>query len=167
MSPAPTLMPDIPSQTPLPPSPVVTATPAATPTVTPVPLPWTDELFTMYGICFEAALDVAGEIVVLRSADEHIAYYNRVDASGLCRRPVERAPFEFADGARVLAGTWSVGTGCTAEHEVVSWMQEDDTLRVTVRFVTEGDCNYELVRPFWIGVDDVENVEITVLEEIE
>ncbi|MEM6284261.1 MAG: hypothetical protein AAF787_18865 [Chloroflexota bacterium] len=159
----------MPSPTPLPPSPAVavTATPAATPTATPVPLPWTDELFTMYGICFEAALDAAGEIVVLRSADEHIAYYNRVDASGLCRRPVAREPFEFEDGARVLAGTWSVGTGCAADHEVVDWAQEDDTLRVTVRFVTGGDCNYELVRPFWVGVDDVETVEITLLEEVE
>jgi len=140
---------------------IVTATP--TPTATPNPYPWTDELFTMYGICFEAALDAAGQTFVLRDAAEHIRFYNLADNSNLCSRPVEREPFDFGDGERVLAGLWSVGRGCTAHHDVVDYTLADNALDLTVRFVTEGDCNYELVRPYWIGVPGVQDVQITVL----
>lgn len=141
-----------------------TATITPQPTPTEPPFPWTNERDTMYGICFEAALDAAGEVVVLRSADEHIRYYNLADSSGLCRQPVDRSPFDFADGERVLAGTWSVGAGCTADHEIVDFTLDDDVLQVTARFITEGDCPYELVRPFWIGVEGVADVQITITE---
>jgi hypothetical protein len=142
-----------------------TATDTPDPTPTPPSFPWTNELETMYGICFEAALDAAGQVVVLRSAEAHIRYYNLADSSGLCRQPVARAPFDFQDGERVLAGTWSVGTGCTAEHEIVDYTLSDGVLQVTARFVTAGDCNYELVRPFWIGVAGVNDVQITIIDE--
>lgn len=142
-----------------------TATPSPPPSATENPYPWTDELLTMYGICFEAALDASGEVYVLRTAEEHIRFYDLADNSGLCRLPVEREPFDFAGGARVLAGTWNTGTGCTARHDVQSYSVEDGVLRIELRFITEGDCNYELVRPYWVGAEDVDDVQITVLGE--
>lgn len=118
----------------------------------------------MYGVCFEAALDASGQVFVLRSAEEHIQFYNEADNSSLCLRPVQRNPFDFQGGERVLAGLWSYGTGCTARHEVTDYTLTDDTLTIDLRFITEGDCNYELVRPFWIGVEGVDDVQIDVAE---
>ncbi len=116
----------------------------------------------MSGICFEAALDASGETIALRSAEDHIRFYSEVDASGLCRRAVRRAPFEFADGARTLAGVWSYGTGCDATHEVTDYTLADGVLALTLAFTTSGDCDYELIQPFWIGVEGVTDVQITV-----
>lgn len=149
----------------LPTSPLYTATPAAFPTTIPTenPYPWSDQIPTMYGICFEAALDAADQVFVLRSAEDHIRFYDLADNSGLCRRPVTRNPFAFNDGEQVLAGLWNAGTGCTARHEVLDWSITDGTLNLTLRFITEGDCNYELVRPYWIGVPDVTDVQIDVV----
>jgi hypothetical protein len=149
----------LPTVTPTPDTPVATETPTAAPTPS---YPWTDEIPTMYGICFEAAYDARDTVFVLRSAEEHIALYDAADNSGLCRRPVTRNPFEFADGNRVLAGLWSYGVGCTARHEVLGYTEQDGVLAVELRFVTDGTCNYELVRPFWIGVDGVQDVTLSV-----
>lgn len=143
-----------------PPPPTATLAPTQQPTDNPVP--WTDELLTMYGICFEAALDASGQVFVLRNAEEHIRFYDLADNSGLCRRPVERAPFDFQSGERLLAGLWSAGTGCTAQHEVQAFNLEDDVLTLDVQFTTAGACNYELVRPFWVGVEGVQDVQINI-----
>lgn len=139
---------------------------AASPVITPTenPYPWTDEIPTMFGICFQAALDAADQVFVLRSAEEHIRFYDLADNSQLCSRPVERTPFNFDAGDRVLAGLWSDGIGCRARHDVLDYAEIEGTLRIDLQFVIEGDCNYELVRPYWIGVDGVGNVEITVSE---
>ncbi len=140
--------------------PAATPPPTAAPTATPA-YPWTDETITASGICFEAARDAAGRVFVLRRAEEHIRFYDQVDSRRLCRQPVTRQPFTF-DGGRVLAGLWSVGMGCTARHEVLS-VQRDDTARtftITLRFVTDGGCAYELVRPFWVGLDGLEEYNI-------
>ncbi len=128
--------------------------------------PWTDESATMSGICFEAALDAAGQVYVFRSAEEHIDFYDLADNSRLCRRPVQRYPFDFT-GGRVLAGLWSAGVGCTARHDVLAIERNDDakTFTVRLRFVTEGDCPYELVRPFWMGLDDMADYEIDIVVE--
>lgn len=144
------------------PSPSVSVVAVTLPPVTPV-YPWTDENATMSGFCFEAASDTAGQVFILRSAEDHIHFYELADNSHLCRHPVARYPFDFS-GGRVLVGLWSRGTGCTARHEVVN-IERDDTARtltLTLRFVTEGDCPYELVRPFWIGLDRANDYEITV-----
>lgn len=120
----------------------------------------------MSGICFEAALDAAGRVFVLRSADEHIRFYDLADASGLCRQPVQRHPFSF-EGGRVLAGLWSAGRGCDALHEIDDVLR-DDTARaffVRLRFITLGGCNYELVRPFWIGIDQAADYAIELRVE--
>jgi len=141
-----------------------TTTPLAssTPSATPHPYPWDDELQTMSGICFEAAAAVAGQVFVFRSAADHIAFYDSVDAGGLCRRPIERFPFDFETG-RALAGLWSPGVGCVARHDVRSIERAGDAIkRIELEFVTEGLCNYELLRPFWIGVDASDDFTIEV-----
>jgi len=162
----------------------ITATPAPEPTLTPLPqgegevspmLDWTatpwpypfsDESATLSGICFEAALDAAGRTFVLHNAAELIEFYDLADNSRFCRHPVTRYPFDFS-GGRVLAGLWSKGWGCTAHHDVLD-IQRDDaarTLTIRLRFVTEGDCDYELVRPFWIGLDGVQDYEVEMAVE--
>lgn len=137
-----------------------------TPTPEPIisPYLWTDEIPVMSGICFEAAFDASGQVFVLRSPADHIRLYDLADNSALCRRPVKRNPFEFGTGERILAGLWSKGIGCEARHDIIDWAIEERTLKMIIQFITEGDCNYELVRPFWIGISDVDDVEITVLE---
>jgi hypothetical protein len=152
--PAPTTPPEILT------TPVTPDAPGPTPTEN--PYPWTDEIPTMFGICFEAAMDAADQVFVLRDAEEHIRFYDLADNSQLCRRPVRRNPFDFGNGDRVLAGLWSTGIGCVARHDVIDYRIDGDTLSLVLQFVTEGDCNYELVRPYWIGVDGVSNVEIVV-----
>jgi hypothetical protein len=117
----------------------------------------------MSGVCFEAALDAAGQLFVLRNAEDHVRFYDLADESVLCRQPVARAPFDFSTG-RILAGVWSVGRGCTARHDVIDYTR-DDAARVftlLLRFVTTGECNYELVRPFWIGLDGLTGYEVRI-----
>ncbi|MCU0513638.1 MAG: hypothetical protein MUE40_13845 [Anaerolineae bacterium] len=156
---------------PLLPTAAVTVTPApATPfTVTlagSLPPDVRDELALMQGICFEAAHDAAGRVFVLRGALEHIRFYDAADHARLCRQPVTRYPFDFEDG-RVLAGLWSRGAGCTARHDVLSYTRDAAAQSITVRlrFVTEGDCPYELVRPFWISLPDAGAYAIDIVVE--
>lgn len=138
-----------------------TGTPAAP---SPTPLPWADASDVMSGLCFESVNDAAGRVYVIRSADVLARFYDLADESELCRRPVRRASFDFS-GGRILVGTWSRAVGCTARHEVVA-VQRDDTTRalvIALRLVVESDCNYELVRPFWIALDGVSDYDIRIL----
>ncbi len=132
------------------------------PTATP-PAPFRDAAFVMRGICFEAAFDAAGQVFILRTEADLIRLYDLADHSELCRRPVERVPFDFS-GGRVLAGLWSRGLGCTARHEILATQRDDaaKTITITLQFITEGDCPYELVRPFWIGLDGAADYEIAI-----
>jgi hypothetical protein len=126
--------------------------------------PWTDASDMMSGLCFEAVYDAAGRTFVIRNADELTQLYDLADNSKLCRRPVRRASFDFS-GDRFLAGLWSRAVGCAAQHEVVN-INRDDTARtytVTLRLVVEGDCNYELVRPFWIGLSGVSGYDVRLV----
>lgn len=144
------------------PTPAPSATP--TPTLTPAPVyPWSDENAVMSGICFEAALDAAGRVFVLRGAEDHIRFYDQADGSRLCRRPVIRHPFDFS-GGRILAGLWSAGRGCTARHDVIEIRRDDSarSLNIRLRFITEGGCDYELVRPFWIGLDGLGDYQVDI-----
>jgi hypothetical protein len=122
-----------------------------------------EESDVMRGICFEAAFDAADRVFVLRSAEEHIRFYDLADNSHLCRHPVERVPFDFTTG-RILAGLWSKGIGCTARHEIEAVTRDDEAKQVmiNVRFVTDGDCPYELVRPFWLALDRVADYAIDI-----
>jgi hypothetical protein len=148
------------------PRPLITLPPVSTTTIQEGPgsnYPWTNENATLSGVCFEAALDTAGEVFVLHNPEEHIRFYELADNSQLCRRPVIRYPFDFS-GGRVLAGLWSYGTGCTARHDVLSVQRDDGAKTIVIRlhFVTDGDCNYELLRPFWIGLDGAADYQIEI-----
>lgn len=136
-------------------------TPVAQPTV--ATLLALDAADVMRGICFEAALDAAGQVFVLRDAEEHIRFYGLADNSRLCPRPVERVPFDFS-GGRVLVGLWSAGTGCTAEYKIEAMSRDDaaQTITIRVKFIIEGDCPYDLVRPFWRSLDGVGDYEIAI-----
>ncbi|MFZ4827412.1 MAG: hypothetical protein ACOYLB_08650 [Phototrophicaceae bacterium] len=148
----------------LPTLPSVTPTPVASPSpiATVSRYPWSDETETLLGICFEAAYDARERVFVLRNASEHIQFYDLADHSRLCRQPVTRHPFEFEDGTRVLAGLWSYGWGCTARHEVVRYGIAEGILEIELQFITEGDCPYELIQPFWVGMRGVSDVRIVV-----
>lgn len=139
-----------------------------TPNLTPLPnvaTPFQDAADMVRGICFEAAFDSArqGQVFVLRDTEAQIAFYDLADNSQLCRRPVERVPFDFS-GGRVVAGLWSTGVGCTAAHEVLETRRDDNAKTVVLRlqFVIEGDCLYELVRPFWVAIDGANAYEIAI-----
>ncbi len=156
--------------TPVPsPQPVIIATstpipgPTASPTATPYPHGLSEALDVMSGICFEYALDQAGSAFVIRDAQQHIRFYEQADASGLCRQPVERQPFDF-DGGRILAGLWSAGSGCKARHEIITYEQDDSTrsLNIALKFITSGDCPYELVRPWWVSITDLSSYDIGI-----
>ena len=158
------------------PAPIVTVAPSSPvpisslnpllPTPTDLPYPWQDANPIMSGVCFEAAADAAGRVFILRSPEDHIAFYDLADSSGLCRHPVPREPFDFA-GGNVLVGLWSKGVGCAAFHEIVDVMR-DDVARIYsihLRFITQGACSYELVRPFWIGLENMADYDIRIAVE--
>jgi hypothetical protein len=142
-----------PDEVPAAPSALPTATIAATAALSALPAGLADASAVMGGICFEAALDAAGRVFVLRSAEDHIRFYDLADGSRLCRRRVERRPFDFGEG-RALAGLWSAGRGCTARHEVLAFRRDESArvIRLDLRLVVEGACDYELVRPFWVSI---------------
>lgn len=136
------------------------------PTLYPTPAQlYQDANDVIRGICFEAAFDSAkqGLTFVLRDTEAQIAFYDLADNSELCRHPVERVPFDFS-GGRVLVGLWSTGVGCTAHHDVLDTIRDDSvkTYQLSIRFVAEGDCPYELVRPFWVSIDGASDYTITI-----
>lgn len=122
---------------------------------------WIDASEILYGICFESAFDAREQVFIFRDEGELIRFFDLADNSGLCRRPVERQMFEFNNGG-ILAGLWSYGFGCTARHEVTGFVRDDAarTLTITAEFITGGDCPYELLRPFWMGLYGVADYEI-------
>ena len=132
--------------------------------VTPTPdLSWQPADEVMAGICFEAAFDAAGQVFVLESAAELADFYDLADHSELCRRPVPRAAFDFS-GGQVLAGLWSRGSGCKARHDIEAYERHEAARQVSLhlRFVTEGDCPYELVRPFWVSIPQAAGYDIHI-----
>lgn len=140
-----------------------TAMPLSASAIPPV-YPWTDESAVMNGLCFESVYDAAGRVFVIRSEAELNALYDLADNSGLCRRPVVRGSFDFS-GGRLLVGLWNRSMGCTARHDVIN-IQRDDVAKiyaVTLRLIAQGGCNYELVRPFWIGLSDIADYDVRLL----
>jgi hypothetical protein len=67
----------------------------------------------------------------------------------------------------MLAGLWSYGMGCTARHEFLEFTRDDEakTILFRLRFITEGDCPYELLRPFWVGIPAASDYQITLSVE--
>jgi hypothetical protein len=138
-------------------------TPELPPTPTDLPFPWTDENAVMAGICFEAANDAAEQVFTLRNAEAHSQFYDLADSSGLCRLPVARQPFDFSTG-RILVGMWSRGSGCDAFHEVTNIARDDAarTFTIRLRLITTGECAYELVQPFWIGLEGMTDYDVRI-----
>jgi hypothetical protein len=122
---------------------------------------WADARLLIDSICFEAALELSGRIFVIQGADDLTALYDLVDARGLCRRPVERVPYPYEDDA-VITGTWQAGRGCTADYDVMALNDDGRTLRMQVTFRVEGDCPYDLVRPFWVVFEDRAGYPVTL-----
>jgi len=130
------------------------------------PADWINANGVMAGLCFASVWDAAGmgQIFNLRSAAELTALFDAADHSGLCPRPVLRGTFDFSGGRRLI-GLWSRGRGCTAHH-VVTAIRRDDIARVyaiTIRPVFLGGCAYELVQPFWIGLDGLADYDVRLL----
>lgn len=128
--------------------------------------PWTDENAIMAGLCFESVYDAAGQTFILRNAEALSNFFDLADNSGLCRQPVTRAEFDYGDD-RILAGIWTRAVGCSAYHEVLH-VHRDDTARTLFIFLklnVAGDCQYELVRPYWIGVSGISDYEIQFVVE--
>lgn len=121
-------------------------------TVAPPP-PWQDARDLLEGVCFEYLVRQVNRQYVITTPFEHIDFYNEVDESMLCRFPVTRNPFDFDQG-RILIGAMNIGTGCRATTDPLALVQDDETQTVTMRVLwgTEGDCGYELVRPFWVSI---------------
>lgn len=153
--------------TPIPPPPTATpeielqVVPGLTLEPTTSPYPWTDESAVMSGLCFESIYDAAGQTFIIRSADALASFFDLADNSSLCRQPVTRVDYDFSNG-RILAGTWTRATGCAAHHTVQN-VRRDDTARTLFIFLklnVEGECTYQLVRPFWIGLEGISDYEI-------
>jgi hypothetical protein len=146
----------LPSQTPAP------LVPDATSSLT-LPTGVYDALPVMQGICFESAWDAAGQLFIVRNAEEHIRFYELVDNARLCRQPVQRLPFDFSTGD-VLAGLWTRGAGCTASYSIPNYARDDTakTIRLQVIFSTEGSCPYELVRGLWLGFVNARDYQISI-----
>ncbi len=129
-----------------------------------LPLDMRDELAVMSGICFNSAFDARDRVFVIRSVSEHIDFYDLADNSQLCRRPIERHPFDFTSG-RILAGIWSYGFGCQAQHNILNTDKNDETktIRIELLFITVGECDYELIRPFWVSIPDAQDYTIDMV----
>jgi hypothetical protein len=124
---------------------------------------WTDVNNLMDSVCFEAALDAAGRVFRIANANALEAFYSQVDHSQLCEDPVNRAAYPFNDNDMIV-GLWSSGTGCTARHEV-QIVRRDDAQKqeaIQLQFITEGDCPYELVQPFWIAIPQSANFNVQI-----
>jgi hypothetical protein len=117
----------------------------------------------MEGICFESAFDAAGRTFVLRNDTDLTNLFDLADNSRLCRHPVSRGTFDYSTGS-VLAGTWSKGIGCKARHDLMKVKTREDKklIKIVLDFVTEGACNYELVRPYWVGVSGAKDYAIKI-----
>jgi len=123
-----------------------------------------DALAVLSGICFEAAHDAVGQVFVLRNEADLINLYDLADNARLCSQPVDRYGFDFSNDT-ILVGLWSRGMGCTARHEVVHYRRDAATISIDLRFITVGDCPYELVRPFWVGLPQAQAHEVQISVE--
>ena len=124
----------------------------------------TDAAALLEGVCFEAAHALSGQAFILTSQEQLDGLYNQIDASDLCRRPVVRQTFDFA--GRTVVGTWTYSPqGCTARHDLIRVRRNEENLRINLRyrFVVEGDCPYELIRPLWVAVENPDSYDVRLV----
>jgi hypothetical protein len=124
---------------------------------------WEDVSYLMADVCFEAAANIAGNVFVLRDANALAQLYTQMDSSLLCEEAINRNSFVFSDDM-VIAGLWSSGTGCTSQHDVQNVLRDDTKHQVTIQlqFVTDGDCSYELMQPFWVAIRNMAGTDIRI-----
>ncbi len=117
----------------------------------------------MAGMCFEAAHSLSGRVFILRNMAELNHLYDLADQTGACGEPTIRKAFDFS-GGRVLAGLWGAGRGCDSRFDVLNIQRDDSahTFTLQLRHVIEGDCDYDLLEPFWIGLDNMINYQIAI-----
>ena len=118
----------------------------------------------MEGVCFEAALDAAGRVFKIPNQSALDAFYGQVDHSQLCEDAVTHMTYPFNEG-EIIVGLWSSGMGCTARHEVQNVLRDDAQKQeaIQLQFVTEGDCPYELVQPFWIALPQSADFDVQIV----
>jgi hypothetical protein len=124
---------------------------------------WEDVGYLMEDICFEAAANGAEQVFVIRDASALDQFYTQVDRSQLCEEAVTRKSFPFSDGT-IIAGLWSSGTGCQSQYVVQNVLRDDTKHQATIQlqFVTEGECPYELIQPFWIAMPNMAGTDIQI-----
>lgn len=124
---------------------------------TPDPLyagqPYQDARSIFAGVCFNYWVEQTNRLFIITSDYEHIAFYNEVDESELCRFPVIRQPFNFEQGG-ILLGAVNVDVGCWAYTNPIELVTDHEARRVIMRvgWGADGDCGYQLVRPFWVSI---------------
>jgi hypothetical protein len=121
----------------------------------------TDASALLEGICFEAAHAMSGQAFILTSQEQLNSLYDQINSSQLCRRPIARQTFDFL--GRTVVGTWTYAPqGCTARHELVRVRRSDENRVLTLRyrFIVDGDCPYELIRPLWVAVENPDSYDI-------
>jgi len=127
---------------------------------------WKDVNYLVEDVCFEAALDAQGQVFKIIDQNALNAFYMQIDHNQVCEDAIGPLVYPFNDGD-VVVGLWNSGTGCTARHEVQS-VKRDNVQKqeaIQLRFVTEGDCPYELVQPFWIAVP--QSADYTIRIEVQ
>ena len=128
------------------------AAPAPTPALAAITGTFANHTALLDGVCSEFLFASAGETFVWDTPDALAAFYDRVDNSGLCRRPAARGTFDF--GGAVLAGAIHAATGCDAAFQVLGLAQDDITRTQTLSLAlaVEPGCEYELVEPLVVAV---------------
>lgn len=125
------------------------------------PVQVTDASELLEDICFEAAQAMSGQAFILTSQEQLDSLYNQIDASDRCRHRISRHTFDFT--GRSVVGTWTYAPqGCTARHELVRARrnEENRVLNLRYRFIVEGDCPYELIRPLWVAVENPDSYDL-------
>lgn len=112
--------------------------------------PYPDMVTLLDGVCFEYLYTMNGRSWVWQSLGELYAFYDQVDASGLCPGLIRRGTFDFSE--QVLVGVVHVATGCDAAHRFIDLTQEDQGQTLLLQFEFQPDCGYELAQPFLIAV---------------
>lgn len=112
--------------------------------------PFADMVSLLDGVCFEYLYTMNGRTWVWQSPGELVAFYDQVDASGVCPGLIHRGAFDFNE--QVLVGVVNAAAGCDAAHRFIELAQEDNILTLVLQFEVQPDCGYELAQPFLIAV---------------
>ena len=114
--------------------------------------PYADHVNLLDGVCFEYLATLNGSRWTWTAPGDLTAFYDRVDESKLCPRPVERGSFAFEDS--VLVGVVNAATGCDAAHRVIDLVRDETGAAQTLQLAFDvlPGCDYELIQPFLIAV---------------